>query len=187
MRRRSVLTLGLGAAAALALPANAQNFGTVQSPVLTVDSEELYARSAFGRRVAAEVTAASAELAAENRAIETELTEEEKSLTEQRPSLTPTEFRALADEFDEKVRRIRREQDAKAAALGRQREDSEAGFLRAAAPVLEELMQDAGAAVVLERRSVFLSLNVIDITEAAIARIDAAIGDGSSQPDAPQD
>jgi Skp family chaperone for outer membrane proteins len=183
MQRRSVLTLGLGAACALALPAGAQNFGTVQSPVLTIDSDELYVRSAFGRRIAAEVTAASTELAAQNRAIETELTDEEKSLTDQRPTLEPTEFRALADAFDQKVRRIRREQDTKASALGRKQEEGEAGFLRAAAPVLEEMMREAGAAVVLERRNVFLSLNAIDITEAAIARIDDTIGDGT----APQD
>jgi len=33
--------------------------------------------------------------------------------------------------------------------------------------------------VILEKRSLFLSADVIDITDVAIARIDAEIGDGT--------
>ncbi|MGD9866344.1 MAG: OmpH family outer membrane protein, partial [Pseudodonghicola sp.] len=51
--------------------------------------------------------------------------------------------------------------------------------LRAARPVLETLMRETGAGVILERNSVFLSANATDITDEAIARIDAAIGDGA--------
>ena len=38
---------------------------------------------------------------------------------------------------------------------------------------------DGGAAVLLERRTVFISLSAIDVTSAAIQRIDAQIGDGT--------
>ena len=51
-------------------------------------------------------------------------------------------------------------------------------FLNAASPVLEELMRDTGAAVILERRSVFVSANAIDITNQAIARLNASLGSG---------
>ena len=56
-------------------------------------------------------------------------------------------------------------------------------FLTAAAPVLEQIMREAGAAVILEQRSVFVSANAIDITKKAIERIDAQLGDGSIQPE----
>ena len=46
-------------------------------------------------------------------------------------------------------------------------------------------MREAGAVVILEKRSLFLSADVIDITDAAIARIDAEIGDGSEASEAP--
>ncbi len=159
----------------------------VRSPVLVVESDLLFQGSAFGRRISAEVEAESAALAAQNRQIEADLTEEERALTEQRPTLEPEAFRQLADAFDEKVRSIRQEQDAKARALRRRQDVGRAAFLNAAAPVLESMMREAGAAVVLERRSVFLSLNAIDITRDAIARIDAEIGDGGDLVPAPED
>ena len=61
-------------------------------------------------------------------------------------------------------------------------------FLRAARPVLGQLMREAGASVILERGSVFFSSNASDITDRAIERIDAAIGDGAdAAPDGPLD
>ncbi|MEP4195873.1 MAG: OmpH family outer membrane protein [Aliishimia sp.] len=152
--------------------------GQVRSPVLVIDAEQIYRDSAFGRRIAAEVEAKSLILGAENREIEAELTQEERRLTDLRPTLEPEAFRKLADEFDEKVRLVRREQDTKARNLSRRQDDSRGAFLTAAGPVLEAMMLEAGAAVVLERRSVFLSLNAVDITRAAVQRLDAEIGDG---------
>ncbi len=166
-------------AVVLASGAMAQDGQVVRSPILVIDSERLYRDSDYGQRVAAEVTRGSEELATENRRIEAELAEEEKSLTEQRPSLEPDEFRKLADAFDEKVRKIRREQETKARAVVQRQDDARAAFLQAAVPVLEIMMRDAGAAVVLERRDVFLSLSAIDITDPALVRINAEIGDGA--------
>jgi Skp family chaperone for outer membrane proteins len=53
-------------------------------------------------------------------------------------------------------------------------------FLAAAGPVLEQMMREAGAAVILERRSVFVSANAIDITDEAIERLDASVGSGKN-------
>jgi Skp family chaperone for outer membrane proteins len=163
----------------------AQDLSGIRSPVLVVESERLYRESAFGQRVANEVAVRSAEIAAENRRIESELEAEELELTERRQSLAPDEFRDLADAFDKKVVEVRRAQEAKARAIARRQEENRAEFLAAAAPVLEDMMHEAGAAVVLERRSVFLSLNAIDITDEALNRIDEEVGDGSEIEDTP--
>lgn len=146
----------------------------MQSPILTIDSERLYADSAYGEQTTREIEALGAELTAENRRIEEELTAEERMLTERRSTMTAVEFRELADAFDQKVEEIRAEQDAKTRDLNRLLEERQVAFLNAAAPVLEQLMREAGAAVILERRSVFLSANAIDITQTAINRLDAA-------------
>lgn len=179
----TVLTLWMGLlslAALAAVPSAAQELGTVQSPILTIEADRLFTESLFGQRVAQEREADSAVLSAENRKIEANLTEEERSLTERRAQMEPDAFRALADAFDEKVQEIRRTQDAKARALNQRGEADRVAFLQAAAPVLEKLMRDTGATVILERGSVFLSLNATDITDLAIERIDAAIGDGNA-------
>ncbi|MEL6203913.1 MAG: OmpH family outer membrane protein [Pseudomonadota bacterium] len=157
------------------------------TPVLTLDQDRLFAESAFGRRVERELEDASAELAAENRRIEGELTSEERALTEQRASLSPEEFRQLADAFDEKVVRLRREQDAKGRALQRRDEAERQAFLQAALPVLAELVYASGAVAILDERAVLFSAQAIDVTDRAIEQIDAVIGDGAGPSDGTED
>ncbi|MEM9306793.1 MAG: OmpH family outer membrane protein [Pseudomonadota bacterium] len=147
----------------------------VQSPILTIDSDRLFENSFFGQATIRDIEAMGAQLAAENRRIEEELEAEEQELTEQRPTLDPNEFRALADAFDEKVQEIRRTQDAKSRDLTAQLEQRRVMFFNAAAPVLEQLMRETGAAVIMERRSVFVSSRAIDITGAAIERINLVL------------
>lgn len=157
-----------------------------ETPLLTLDQDRMFAESAFGQRVAREIDQASSALAAENRKIEIELREEERLLTEQRPSLAPEEFRALADAFDEKAIGFRRTQDAKARALQRRDDLEREVFLRAALPVLTELVEELGAVAILDARAVLLASQSVDITDRATARIDAVLGDGAElSPEAP--
>ncbi len=160
------------------LASRAQELGIPSSAILTIASERLYAESAFGRRVADEIEVKSEALAAENRRIEEELTAEEQELTLRRPEMTPDAFRPLADAFDKKVQEIRRTQDAKARALAQQNEEERLRFLQAASPILTDLMRESGAGVILERSSVFLSASAIDLTDLAISRLNATLGDG---------
>ena len=179
--RRAVLGLMLGGllGGLLAGGTWAQEAARVSSPILTIESERLLTESLYGKRLAAGIDARSADLAAENRRIEAELIEEERSLTEKRKGMDAGEFRKLADAFDAKVVDIRREQDGKARALGQTSDETRREVLVAATPILQEIMYDAGAAVIVERRSVFMSADVIDVTDRIIARMDQELGDGS--------
>lgn len=163
-------------------PGGALQQGVVQSPVVVVEFDRLFAESAFGKRMTDELEARGAEIAAENREIEAALTDEERTLTEQRAAMTSEEFRALADAFDEKVQRLRAEQDAKARALGGQSDEARRRFLTLAQPVLQNLMREAGAAVMLERRNVFLAVDAVDLTDLAITRLDAIAGTQTDEP-----
>ena len=153
--------------------------GQVVSPVLVIDTDRVFTDSLFGQRIAATVLADSEALVAENRRIEAALTEEERSLTLRRPTMPVADFRAEADAFDERVQGIRSAQDAKQRSLQDGITTGREQFLQAVRPVLGQLMQEAGAAVILDRRTVFLAIGSIDITDLAIARIDAALGDGA--------
>lgn len=166
----------LGAVAQEGSPAPA---GEVQSPILTIDVERLLAETRFGRRLAEDLQARADALDAENERLRLELVEEERSLTERRPSMEGEAFRVEADAFDSRVQRIRAEQDAKQEALAASVEEDRRTFLNAATPVLGRLMIESGAAVILNRRDVFLSASLVDITDEAIAAIDAELGDGS--------
>ncbi|MEL7097772.1 MAG: OmpH family outer membrane protein [Pseudomonadota bacterium] len=175
LTRRLLLT----GAMAWSSSAWAQEPAAPQSPILTVDSQRLFTGSAFGQRVASEIEARGAALAQENQRIAAELAAEERDLTERRSTLPSDEFRALADAYDEKVQATRRAQLTKSDELDAYAAAQERTFLTAAAPVLEALMREAGALIVLEKDRTLLSATAIEVTDIAIARIDAAIGDGT--------
>ncbi|MBE9638014.1 OmpH family outer membrane protein [Salipiger mangrovisoli] len=179
--RAAILLLCAGTGPALAQEAIRP--GIVQSPILTVEIDRLYADSDFGKQVSELLDATGTEIAAENRRIEAELTAEEKSLTEKRRTMDPVAFRKLADAFDIKVQELRDAQDSKARTLGNLSEERRRQFISKAEPILAELMRDAGADIILDQRTVFLSTNSIDITDMAIARMNEMLPDPEPLPD----
>lgn len=171
-RLRLVLATVLALAAAV--PAVAQDV-VLRSPVVTLDQERLFTGSAYGQAILGALEAASQALAAENRQIEADLSAEEKQLTADRPGMDPVAFHDLAAAFDDKVVAIRKAQDEKSRALVRRREAAQQEFFSTAIPILTEIVRERGAVAVLERGAVILSAEQIDITDAAIARIDARL------------
>jgi len=163
----------------LASAISAQQLGVPQSSVLTLSSDRLFADSAFGQRILHEIEAEGALLGDENERIVEELSREEKELTELRATMDASAFRPLADAFDEKVQAHRESQRAKLDALARRSEEARQQFFELVQPVLIDLLRETGASIIIERSSVFLSSDRTDITDAAIARINSVIGDGS--------
>lgn len=155
------------------------------SPVLTITQDRLFSGTLYGKAIQARIEAESRALQAENRRIEADLEAEESRLTTQRATLPPDEFRALAEAFDAKVEGIRSAQDAKARAVTRQADAGRQLFFETAVPVLAALMNEMGAVVILNKDAIILSFGKIDVTDRAIARIDAVLGDGTDLP-APQ-
>ena len=151
-----------------------------RAPVLVVDRNRLFVESAFGRAAEARFQAESQDLIAENLRLEQALEAEERALTDQRATLEPAAFQKLAADFDAKTEAIRTAQDAKSRALTATRDEDRQRFLQAAVPILGEIMREAGAVAIFDKDMVILSLRGVDITEEAIALIDAQLGDGSS-------
>ena len=151
----------------------------IVSAILTVDIDRYFSQSQFGQRVAQNYAAEREALATENSRIAAALREEELILTVQRAEMTPAVFRAEAEAFDEKAQDIRNAQDAKERALEDTLARGRDRFFEVTRPILGQLMVDRGAFAILDRRSAILSLDSIDVTEDAIARIDALIGEGT--------
>lgn len=173
-----VCALGANASAQDAAPAQPAPFGAV----LILNQERLVAQSLYGQRIQRELEEASSRLAAENRRIEAELAREELELTELRPTMEAAEFRVLADEFDTRVETIRAEREAEARALTQQADSAQAQFFERVAPILLDIVQERNAAVLMDSRSVLLSAEGVDVTEEAIAAIDATLGEGGDAP-----
>ena len=153
--------------------------------VLILDRARLFAESAFGMASIERERIATRALEAENAGIQAELVAEEQELTTLRNTLSAAEFTARSAAFDEKVERLRAQQDAKARELAGAREEDNKAFQRAALPVLGELMAARGAQVLLEKSSVILSLSLVDVTDEAITKVDAAFLAGFPAPATP--
>lgn len=179
--------LALVLAGLLALPSGAQEAPSPGIPVpqvATLDQDRLYSESRFGRALEAKALAASQALAAENRRIEAELSTEEADLTQRRQSLSPQAFEPLAKAFDAKVEKLRADQAAKVEALKAERDADRQAFFQAAVPLLAELMGQIGAYAILNKQAVILSFDTIDLTDRAIAVLDARLGDGTGPREA---
>jgi Skp family chaperone for outer membrane proteins len=154
--------------------------GQVRSLVLVVDLDRLFVESLFGKRVTARLNEARSALASENDRIATALMEEERGLTERRQTMPVEEFRVIAEQFDARVEAIRDAQDTKSNNLSQMLAQEQDIFIRVSRPILGEMMQLAGAAVILDRRFVLDRVDAVDVTDEAIAEIDARIGDGAA-------
>ena len=159
--------------------ADAQSRPLPPSSVLIIDSERLYAESAFGKRVLAEQQAEAAVLAAEYRRIEAELREEEQMLTEKRSEMSPEDFRMVADAFDTRVEEIRETQQQRENDLIALGDSERQRFFAQLGPVLEAVLRESGALVVLEKRTVFASSSALDVTDRVLEQADLIIGDGT--------
>jgi Skp family chaperone for outer membrane proteins len=142
-----------------------------QSQVLTINQQRLFEESQFGKESLTRLEADSRALQAEIRKVETDLEIEERLLTERRATLPPAQFQPLASEFDDKVEKIRGSWGEKDRDLKRQREEDQQKFIQLAVPILAQLMQDMGAVMLIDQSAVMLSLDRVDITQIAIARI----------------
>ena len=164
----------------LAGPAAAQMRGQAAAmPVVTVEQARLYSGSLYGQTLQRAMDAEAEVLAGENRRIEAELEAEERDLTTRRAGLPPDEFRSLADAFDAKAEGIRTTQAGKERMLIQRRDALVRTFYDRIRPVLADMMVERGAFVIIEKQDIFLAFERIDITDAAIARLDQVMGDGS--------
>ena len=142
-------------------------------PILLIDIERLTQETRAGIDAQALFQSEIEALSAENEKIFAELTKEEGQLTEERASLEPDSFREKATAFDSKVQKIRADQDEKLRLLQAKQEEARQALLRDYNVVILEIVRERGALVLLDRRQVIMSADTLDITEEAIARINA--------------
>jgi len=162
-----------------------QTVGTTNGPGLvlrSIDEERLFRGSAFGQRVLAEIDVASRALEDENATLLAELTAREEDLTRLRDTLDPEEFRVQAEAFDQRAEAIRQGQAQKLARFSQFEESESRRFFSQTGPILQQVLKDEGAQILIAAGAVIIGVPEMDMTDAAIAAIDAEIGDGGAPP-----
>lgn len=153
--------------------------------VLILDFDKFYLSSAFSSRIDAEIQAEIQIIRTENDKIVEELEAEERRLTDLRATLSADEFQEMAEAFDEKVQALREEPIEKERELLERRANARQYFLQAAQPILQQIMSETGASVIIDRRNVIMHASTRDITSLAIARTDAVLDQGADLEDVP--
>jgi Skp family chaperone for outer membrane proteins len=142
----------------------------------TLDQDALFRNSLFGQRVSQEVSDERELLLTKELLLQSELEAEEQSLTVKRKLTGTEEFKKLAEEFDEKVQKIRAETTEARINLSKYSDAERNRFFQIALPTLVQLSEELGLSTLLDHRMVILSLK--DITEVAVDRVNKAIGNG---------
>ena len=149
--------------------------------VIIIDKDRVLSETKYGQRLNAEMRRMELAQIADNTRLSRELEQEEAYLTELRATLSSDDFRSLASEFDTKVQRISDEQQTKNQNRIDQRRQDQLQLFAATGPVFEQLMRDTGASVILELSFALIWNDAINMTDVAIQRIDAFLGDGTNR------
>lgn len=186
MRARSPVSAGLlalglclGAVPFVAAAQDSAAPPVVRSQILSLDEDRLFAQSRFGKAILARRDADRNALMMENRKLDAQLEAEEQALTEQRRTMEKIAFAPLAEAFNTKAESIRNAQIAKSKDLDSRFETAQQRFYQATGPVLAQIMAEHGAVVIISKRAVLVGFDNIDITDEAVARLDATLGDGT--------
>ena len=155
--------------------AAAQAQPPVVTPILVIDQEALYSRSAAARGIAEQDKSLREALTGELDADGERLRAREAELTELRETLLKSEFDALAREFETDVREFRARAQRERGLLDQALQNARRELRRAAQPVLIDVMRRRGALVLLDKGQVVLSVRTLDVTDEAIALLDQAV------------
>ncbi len=156
---------------ALSAPLLAQ---TLPPPFLIIEQDRLLRDSRPGQEILRREQADRDALRAEGRALDAQFEAEELELTERRDQMDAAAFRELADAFDTKVVETRRVQEEKETAISRRADARRRQFLQQVQPILLQLLDESGAASIVDRRFVLIFKQDLNITTEVIKRLDAA-------------
>ena len=93
------------------------------------------------------------------------------------------DFRAAADAFDAKAQAAREAQINKQREIAQNAEDERQRFIKSLNPVLEQILAESNALIILERRTAFAVRDVLDVTDRALFQANRILGDGTEAPE----
>jgi Skp family chaperone for outer membrane proteins len=167
------------AAFSAAGPAPAQ-YAAPPAPILVVDLDRALRDSAAGEAMRQSELRERDALQARFDATREALEAEETEMARIRASTPAVEFERRVVAFDRRVRAARREAQEAGAALQARYAAAQRALLEGAQPLLQQLMQERSAVIVLDKAQVLMSLDALNVTELLTQRLDAAHPDATA-------
>jgi Skp family chaperone for outer membrane proteins len=139
--------------------------------VIYVDSNALYTESKAGQAVASQIGALKKSMEDDLGKKAEKLQLEQKQLEGQQAMLSQDAWQAKVKDAQEKQMGLQREADDKQRQLQSAIQSARAKIWQAAGPVLDDLLKEKQASIVLERMVVLRGTTDIDVTATAVDRL----------------
>lgn len=180
----AALVLALAAAAGAAGQESGDEAPRAEAPpaVLIVDREAVVERSAPAKALQEMERRIRERVQSELDRVKAELEAEEQRLTELKETLPDDEFDDRARAFDQRVREERRAAQERSAQALRFFKDARQALASAVPRVLESLRRETGAEAILNAEAVLSADPALDVTEQAVERYNAAMGEVRFDP-----
>lgn len=163
---------GLLLACALAGAAGGVPRARAQGKILVVSRDRVLRDSVMARRLSEAERQMTRQLQASVDAAKAQLAEEEAQLTQLRTELDDEAFDARAQDFDRRIRSVRREAQERASFVQRGFQEARAAIVNALPALIDRVRREEGAAIVLNAEQVLSMQDGIDRTDMVIQLLD---------------
>ena len=136
--------------------------------ILYLNQNKVYSESNFGKNLEEMFRNESKKLKEQNRQLTKELEIEEQRLTNEREGMPPDEFKILAQSFNARVEKVRKEQKEKSDTLKYKLEKERKYFFNAVYPLLLEFVSKTNATAILDSSVVLVGNSKLDVTNKVI-------------------
>lgn len=172
----ALAALALGTATALPTAALAQA-AAAQTSIIVVDMDRVGADSAAGKSGQTQLKAKVDSLQARGKSLADQLRSEEEALLKARQANTmaPEAFQAKVKDLQTKQNNARTELGNRENELQRSQAAVRQQIFNAVGPIIQAVMRERGASIVLTRDAALAVAPTLDVTADVIRRLDAAL------------
>ena len=164
------------AAPAGAAPAGVAAASAVQSPrIVVIDRQQLLQRSAAGKDIFTQTQALSKQLETQLRTEETQLQTEAVQIQQKMAIMNPDLRAQTEKEFTGKQQAFQTRVQQRQAQIQTSFNQAARQVEVALDPILQQIMKERGANMVLDRSAVIVATSDVDVTPVALQRLDRAL------------
>jgi outer membrane protein len=185
LKAAALTAITLGAATALPTAALAQA-AAPQSAIIVVDMNRVVAESAAGKSGSSQLKAQVDSAQARAKTLAEQLQKEEETLVKARQanSMAPEAFQAKVKELQTKQNNARTELGNREQQIQRSDAYVRQQIFQAVNPIIQALLRERGAQIVLAREAALAVNPALDVTAEVVRRLDAALPRVSVNPPA---
>jgi outer membrane protein len=168
--RRVLAALAVGATIALAVPAAAQDSKTM-ARIAILDVERVLTQSEAGKTALKQISDQRKRYQDEISKAEDQLRSEERELVQQRATLSAEAFDEKRRAFERKVQDTQRMVQQRSGTIDGMMRNAREQIGKAALAALQELINERGFNVVLDRKQIVATDPALEVTEEVLARV----------------